>query len=106
MLFSSGWDRQVLQWNIERKCVVRHFSGPFVCGEGLDVDPGGELLLTASHRETQCIELWKIAGAAPKKVREVAPSEAGWHMLVSSTPELQRTRVSQARCDINSGWWT
>jgi hypothetical protein len=76
VLFSAGWDRQVLQWDIERRHVTRHFGGPFVCGEGLDVHPGGELLLTASHRDSECIELWNLAGP-PKRVRVVAPSDGG-----------------------------
>ena len=74
MLFSAGWDRQVLQWDIKHRRVTRHFSGPFVCGEGLDVHPCGELLLTASHRDFDCIEMWNVAGS-PKRIRVVAPSE-------------------------------
>lgn len=74
VLFSSGWDRQVIEWDLEKMHVTRFFSGPYICGDALDVHPDGEQLLTASYREDNTVELWK-RGDPPKRVSVLAPTD-------------------------------
>jgi WD40 repeat protein len=75
VLFSAGWDRQVIEWDLEKMVVKRFFSGPYVCGDGLDIHPDGDRLLTASYRKDNTVELWSRDPC--KQIGVMAPTDGG-----------------------------
>ena len=48
---SGGWDSTIHVWDARQPHSVRRFHGPFVAGEGLDMDRSHGPQLTDSRRE-------------------------------------------------------
>ncbi|BES97469.1 WD domain, G-beta repeat [Nesidiocoris tenuis] len=62
---SGGWDDTVQFWDMRKPQSNRYFAGAHICGEGLDMDPHGELVLTCSYQPTNSCRLWNYATAQP-----------------------------------------
>ena len=78
MLFSAGWDNTVQVWDVRAARAVRSLYGPHVCGDALDVSADGERLLSASWRQSDCLQVWDWSrGALVDSVVYNAGSEAG-----------------------------
>ncbi|GLC36579.1 hypothetical protein PLESTF_001275300 [Pleodorina starrii] len=68
ILLSGGWDNRVLVWDMRVHRSVRSISGPHICGDALDVQPGGAgggggaggLVLTGSWRNSNPLQLWDL----------------------------------------------
>jgi len=58
MMLSAGWDNTVQVWDVRAGHAVRCIFGPFVAGEGLDLD--GDTVLTGSHRVEHPLEMWDL----------------------------------------------
>jgi len=58
LLVSGGWDNTVQFWDLRAGHAVRLIYGPHICGDALDMEPRGKLLLTGSWREDEPLELW------------------------------------------------
>ena len=50
IVFSAGWDKTVQFWDLRAAEPLCHLTGPFVCGDTLDVDPARNQLLVGSYR--------------------------------------------------------
>ena len=48
MLASGGWDFSVKLWDIRQQDPVQSISGPFICGDSIELF-GESMLLTGSH---------------------------------------------------------
>jgi len=77
-VFSAGWDNTVQVWDVRSGRSVRSLFGPHVCGDALDVSADGSRLLTASWRQSDCLEVWDWAsGRVVESVVYNVGSEAG-----------------------------
>jgi COMPASS component SWD3 len=73
-LLTGGWDRTVQIWDIRAGRSVRAIMGPYLCGDGLDFHAEKKLIVTASTRGHNRLELWDFLSGA--KFSEVAwPTE-------------------------------
>ena len=78
LLFSAGWDNTVQVWDVRSHRSVRSLFGPHVCGDALDVSADGARVLTASWRQSECLEVWDWAsGRLLESVMYNVGSEAG-----------------------------
>lgn len=59
-LVSGGWDNTVQIWDTRAGISVRSIYGPHICGDGVDIHPGGKTLLTASWRPENALQLWDL----------------------------------------------
>nr|DBA19083.1 TPA: hypothetical protein GDO54_014957 [Pyxicephalus adspersus] len=55
---SGGWDNTVQFWDMRQKHSLRRLSGPHVCGDALDIDPGTEQILIGSWRKEENLQVW------------------------------------------------
>lgn len=68
ILYSGGWDKNVRIWDCRSGfSPVGMIGGPFICGEGIDIDSQNFQLLTASHVVEPGIQLWDIRTLAEIK---------------------------------------
>uniref|UniRef100_A0A0K8T8Q7 Uncharacterized protein n=1 Tax=Lygus hesperus TaxID=30085 RepID=A0A0K8T8Q7_LYGHE len=62
---SGGWDDTVQFWDMRKGQSIRYFAGAHICGEGLDLDIHGELVLTCAYQPSNTCRLWNYATAQP-----------------------------------------
>jgi WD40 repeat protein len=55
VLISAGWDSTIQIWDRRRSSALRSIYQPHVCGESIDFDESGELILAGSHTRTACL---------------------------------------------------
>ncbi|KXZ46999.1 hypothetical protein GPECTOR_39g493 [Gonium pectorale] len=60
VLLSGGWDNRVLVWDLRVHRAVRSISGPHICGDAIDVQPGSGIVLTGSWRHANPLQLWDL----------------------------------------------
>eukprot|EP00760_Papus_ankaliazontas_P032178 PhM_4_TR5676/c0_g1_i1/m.14837 len=56
VVLTGGWDRTVQFWDVRLGRSVRHLSGPYVCGDSIDVKEG--TILAGSCRDSDPLELF------------------------------------------------
>ncbi|MCQ2817548.1 MAG: WD40 repeat domain-containing protein [archaeon] len=66
VLLSGGWDQNVLIWDLNTETPINVINGPVIYGEGLDMNPFGEIL-TATWRKDNPLQLWDFATQELKK---------------------------------------
>lgn len=83
ILVSGGWDNTVLVWDVRAGHCVRSIYGPHICGDGIDIDPTGKQIITASWRPDNALEIWDLGSS--NLIRNVA-----WQKKVEgkSRPEM------------------
>ncbi|CAG7816502.1 unnamed protein product [Allacma fusca] len=57
-LVTGGWDGVVRYYDLRISHMIKQFYGPYICGEGLAIDPTGRELCTASWRMKDSLQLW------------------------------------------------
>ncbi|CAM6121070.1 unnamed protein product [Calypogeia fissa] len=55
---SGGWDSTVQVWDTRAHHSVQSIYGPFICGDALDMNEAGDLVLTGSWRANQQLQEW------------------------------------------------
>ncbi|VDD77197.1 unnamed protein product [Mesocestoides corti] len=77
LLTSASWDQYVKVWDTRTRCgPVHEIYGPHVCTpEGLDVEDN--IILTASWRKRQCLEIWDLRCLRPDAPTTVNKNLAG-----------------------------
>ena len=59
IIYSGGWDRQVLFWDVRQgKKQTGQISGPEICGDSIDSDSRNFQLLTGSHTKKESLQIW------------------------------------------------
>ncbi|CAD8156533.1 unnamed protein product [Paramecium octaurelia] len=55
-LYTGGWDKMVIQWDLRQKKSTGYIFGPCVYGDSMDSK--GFQLITASYRDEKQLEIW------------------------------------------------
>ncbi|OAF70821.1 hypothetical protein A3Q56_01430 [Intoshia linei] len=66
---SGGWDNTLQFWDDRAQHASRHISGPHICGEGLDIDPENDQILTGSWRKSNPLQVWDYKTG--KNIRDI-----------------------------------
>ncbi|KAH0795346.1 Carbohydrate binding domain containing protein [Histomonas meleagridis] len=91
-VISSGWDDNVIIWDIRTSEAVRSFVGPHICGESLALT--GNTILTGSCRAEDQLQFWDFRSG--KCMKSITISEEGRSLLVyglSLTPNKRYVAV-------------
>ena len=76
IIYSGGWDKIVTVTDTRVKLPVKSISGPYICGDALDIHD--RLLLTGSHRSKESLEVWDMRNVeAPAYVIDWQPETKG-----------------------------
>ncbi|CAH1403901.1 unnamed protein product [Nezara viridula] len=57
-LLSGGWDNTVQYWDIRKPSAVKYIAGPHICGDSIDIDWTGRMILTCSFEEDRNCCIW------------------------------------------------
>ena len=57
LLFSGGWDGDIHVWDARRPHSVKRFYGPFIAGEGIDIDKKGKELAVSCWRSQHQLQI-------------------------------------------------
>ncbi|XP_014240264.1 dynein assembly factor with WDR repeat domains 1-like [Cimex lectularius] len=55
---SGGWDDTVQFWDMRKQNSIRYFAGAHICGDGLDIDPAGDMVLTCAYQANNSCRIW------------------------------------------------
>jgi WD40 repeat protein len=55
LLFSGGWDKNVILWDLRASSRVGAISGPLICGDAIDTNANTFKLLTGSYTKNDSI---------------------------------------------------
>lgn len=58
-LFSAGWDNNIFMWDLRTGRVSKHFHGPYICGDSIDVFENR--LLCADCCIDNQVKIWSIS---------------------------------------------
>ncbi|XP_033748756.1 WD repeat-containing protein 38-like [Pecten maximus] len=72
VFITGGWDNTVQYWDDRERHSVRHFNGPHICGDSLEIDADHNHILTGSWRKTNALQIWDFPSG--KLIRNV-PAE-------------------------------
>ncbi|OAF70648.1 hypothetical protein A3Q56_01584 [Intoshia linei] len=98
VFISGGWDDTIQFWDDRETHSSRHISGPHLCGDGLDIDPENDQILTGSWRKSNTLQLWDFKTG--NKIRDVLED-------VSRTSQLycvqfvSKSIIATAGSDVN-----
>ena len=58
IIVTGGWDQKCLVWDLRERNPVRTFSGPLICGDGIDIFE--DEILTASWKDKDQLQNWDL----------------------------------------------
>ena len=58
IIASGGWDDTIQMWDIRAPNPIRRIFSPRICGESIDFNDAGTVLLTGSYRKESPLQLW------------------------------------------------
>ncbi|KAJ2952731.1 hypothetical protein O0L34_g7083 [Tuta absoluta] len=70
-LVSGGWDNMVMCWDDRQPYATKYFTGPHICGEGLEFDKPGKQIVTCSWQENDNIQIWDYGSC--KLIETIVP---------------------------------
>ena len=57
IFLSGGWDETVHYWDVRAPHSQKHFAGPHLCGDALDIIPDLGLVITGSWRRNSTLQV-------------------------------------------------
>jgi WD40 repeat protein len=57
VFLTGGWDETVHYWDERAPHSQKHFAGPHLCGDALDIIPEHQVILTGSWRKTSTLQV-------------------------------------------------
>ncbi|KAL0238318.1 hypothetical protein GEMRC1_012791 [Eukaryota sp. GEM-RC1] len=67
IIFSTGWDNNVVAWDMRTGAAIRSFYGPHCCGDSLNITRNGRLLI-GSWRNADQLEIYQSDGTLVKQL--------------------------------------
>ncbi|CAF1598639.1 unnamed protein product [Adineta ricciae] len=64
LFLTGGWDDTVHYWDERVQHSQKHFAGPHLCGDALDIVADHQVVLTGSWRKTSTLQLWDFPTGA------------------------------------------
>jgi len=61
LVISAGWDNTVQIWDLRKGQSVRSIYGAYICGDAVDLNHDGSVILTGSYRATDTLQQWDFA---------------------------------------------
>jgi len=58
-MVTGGWDKNIFLWDLRMSRVARHYHGPNIVGDSIDVK--GDMLIAGSHEITDQIEFYSMS---------------------------------------------
>lgn len=91
LVVSGGWDNTIQVWDISTRRSVRSLYGPHICGDSIDFDLTGELLLTGSYRKEDPLQVTSL-GHSPDGQQKLSDGQV-WQFstLTMVTPSIPFT---------------
>ncbi|OWF35598.1 WD repeat-containing protein 38-like [Mizuhopecten yessoensis] len=71
VFITGGWDDTIQYWDDRERHSVRHFHGPHICGDSLDIDAEHNHILTGSWRKDNALQIWDFP--LGKFIKDVPP---------------------------------
>ncbi|TNV84625.1 hypothetical protein FGO68_gene12554 [Halteria grandinella] len=100
LIYSGGWDRHVILWDLRAGSRVASLSGPLICGDALDTRAPFQLL-TGSHTKTDSIQLWDSRTFSDETKRTIPWSSDSTISLVYSARFLKPSKCMVLACGVS-----
>ncbi|XP_060069853.1 WD repeat-containing protein 5-like [Ylistrum balloti] len=71
IFITGGWDDTVQFWDDRERHAVRHFHGPHICGDSLEIDTEHNHILTGSWRNDKVLQIWDFSSGL--LIKDVPP---------------------------------
>lgn len=98
LFITGGWDDTIQFWDHRQERAVRHLFGPHICGDGLDIDPKYNHILSASWRKHDALQVWDFkSGGLIKTI----PADFGNESCLYSCQWLGKNHIVCGGCDGN-----
>jgi COMPASS component SWD3 len=95
VIFSGGWDQNLVIWDLREGKPVNSIFGPLICGDGIDVSSITGEVITASHKQSDQLQRWDI-----RKGQLVESIDWDQHKISSEPCYLYAGQFSKKECDI------
>ncbi len=57
VFLTGGWDETIHYWDERAPHSQKHFSGPYICGDALDIIEENQVILTGSWRKDSTLQV-------------------------------------------------
>ena len=103
IIYSGGWDRNVVIWDVRSGKSIGSINGPLICGEAIDSDPRTHMILTGSHTIKEGIQLWDLRslGQIQTIPWSIYKSTASASTLTYCAKFIKPKKLSILACGIN-----
>ncbi|XP_069135121.1 WD repeat-containing protein 38-like [Argopecten irradians] len=91
VFITGGWDNTVQYWDDRERHAVRHFNGPHICGDSLEIDAEHNHILTGSWRKSRALQIWDFPSM--KLIKDVPPEPLNECSLVYCCQWLGRDSI-------------
>ncbi|CAF1335593.1 unnamed protein product [Rotaria sp. Silwood1] len=61
IFLTGGWDETIHYWDERAPHSQKHFSGPYLCGDALDIIAENQVILTGSWRKYSTLQIWDFS---------------------------------------------
>ncbi|CAF3183181.1 unnamed protein product [Rotaria socialis] len=64
VFLTGGWDQTIHYWDERTERSQKHFSGPHLCGDALDIVAEDKVIITGSWRSYSALQIWDFSTGA------------------------------------------
>jgi COMPASS component SWD3 len=62
IFITGGWDETIHYWDERTRYSQKHFFGPYICGDALDISDRNQVILTGSWRKNSTLQVTNDRG--------------------------------------------
>lgn len=95
---TGGWDDTIQYWDHRQARSTRYIFGPHICGDGLDIDPKFNHILSASWRKQDSLQVWDFNTG--NRIKTIPP-DFGNNSLLYCCDWLGKNYIMCGGCDSN-----
>ncbi|CAF3641345.1 unnamed protein product [Rotaria sp. Silwood1] len=97
IFLTGGWDETIHYWDERAPHSQKHFSGPYLCGDALDIIAENQVILTGSWRKYSTLQIWDFSTG--ELIKDAFQNHAT-SMMVGGITDLE-SAVYCADTDVN-----